>query len=102
MFNLAPLSWVGLICWIVALTSAVLWGRSFRHKQRNLMGNMGIYFTISALMLVLAIGSLSIKGLNFGLDFTGGTILELGSPKMVTTDEVQKAIEDFKSPELGD
>ncbi len=102
MFNLAPLSWVGLICWIIGLTLAVIWGQSFRRKQRNLMGNMGIYFGISALLLVLAIGSLSIKGLNFGLDFTGGTILELGSPKMVTTDEVQKALEDFKSPELGD
>jgi preprotein translocase subunit SecF len=102
MFNLAPLSWVGLVCWIIALTAAVIWGRSFRHRQRNLMGNMGIYFAISALMLLIATGSLAVKGLNFGLDFTGGTILELGSPKMVTTDEIQKALEDFKSPELGD
>ena len=102
MFNLSPLSWVGLICWIIALTTAVVWGRSFRHKQRNLMGNMAIYFTLSALVLCVAVGSLATKGLNFGLDFTGGTILELGSERMVTTTEVQQALEDFKSPELGD
>jgi len=102
MFNLAPLSWVGLICWIIALTSAVIWGRSFRHKQRNLMGNMGIYFTISALFLLVAVGSLATRGLNYGLDFTGGTILEMGAYKMVTVEEVQNAINDFKQPELGD
>lgn len=102
MFNLSPLSWLGVLCWAIALTAAVVWGRSFRHKKRNLMGNMGIYFTISALVLCVAIGSLATKGLNFGLDFTGGTILELGSEKMVTTTDVQQALEGFKSPELGD
>ena len=32
---------------------------------------------ISAVLLLLSIASLATKGLNFGLDFTGGTLLEV-------------------------
>lgn len=102
MFSLSPLSWFGLICWIIALVSAVIWGHTFRHRQRDIVGNMRIYFGISLILLCVAGGSLATKGLNLGLDFTGGTILELGSEKMVTVDEVQSALNGFKSPELGD
>lgn len=102
MFNLDPLSWLCLLLWIAALTAAVFWGRSFRHKQRNLMGNVGVYLAISGTFLVVAIGSLATKGLNYGLDFTGGTLLEVGVYKQVSTTEVQQALAEFKTPPLGD
>lgn len=102
MFHLSPMSWVGLLLWIVALTSAVIWGQSFRKRQRNLMGSMKIYFAISVLVVTIALGSLAVRGLNFGLDFVGGSILEVGVYKQVTVTDVQAAIEDFKQPELGD
>lgn len=102
MFNLAPLSWLSLLLWIVALTLAVRWGHSFRHKPRNLMGKLGVYIAISGTLLLVSLGSLATKGLNYGLDFTGGTLLELGSYKQVTVEQVHKALEGFKAPELSD
>jgi preprotein translocase subunit SecF len=37
--------------------------------------------------------SLSVRGLNFGLDFTGGTLIELGYPQAVDLVEVRKTLE---------
>ncbi len=33
---------------------------------------------ISGIMLLLSVGSLAVRGLNFGIDFTGGTLVEVG------------------------
>lgn len=34
-----------------------------------------------AILLVLSIGSLVTQDLNFGIDFTGGTLIEVGYPE---------------------
>ncbi|WP_282286315.1 protein translocase subunit SecF [Pseudomonas sp. PS02302] len=46
-------------------------------KTINFMGVRNIAFAITALLTVLALLSWFYKGLNFGLDFTGGTLIEL-------------------------
>ena len=102
MINLSVTSWIALAVWTVVLVGVVIWAQSFRKRQRNLMANLHYYAIISGLMLCLAIGSLATRGLNYGLDFTGGTLLELGSYKMVSAPEVQKLLADFKEPPLGD
>ena len=102
MFHLSIESWFCLLLWVAGLSSAVIWGQSFRKRQRNLMGNMAIYFGISALILCVAIGSLVTKGLNYGLDFTGGTLLEVGVYHQVKVEEVHQALEEFKTPPLGE
>ncbi|MBD8705856.1 MULTISPECIES: protein translocase subunit SecF [unclassified Pseudomonas] len=43
----------------------------------NFMGVRNIAFAITMLLTVLALFSWFYKGLNFGLDFTGGTLIEL-------------------------
>jgi preprotein translocase subunit SecF len=43
----------------------------------NFMGVRNIAFAITVLLTLLALGSWFYKGLNFGLDFTGGTQIEL-------------------------
>ncbi|NQY27622.1 MAG: protein translocase subunit SecF [Piscirickettsiaceae bacterium] len=43
----------------------------------NFMGRRKIATVFSALLLLTAIASLAIQGLNFGIDFTGGTMIEL-------------------------
>ena len=49
----------------------------------NFMGVRRFAVAITLLLSVASIGCLAVKGLNFGLDFTGGTILELGAPKII-------------------
>ena len=40
-----------------------------------------IFFSISAILVVLSIVLLFVKGLNFGIDFTGGTTLQFDLDK---------------------
>jgi len=46
----------------------------------------------SALLVLLTIWSLATRGLNFGIDFTGGTLLEVGYPQAVVLEDVRSAL----------
>lgn len=56
----------------------------------DFMGKRHIAAVVSAVLLVLSVGSLAIKGLNLGLDFTGGTVVEL---QFVEAPDLQKVRE---------
>lgn len=47
----------------------------------NFMGIRHIAFAVTVLLTLISLGSLATKGLNFGLDFTGGTLIELAYEK---------------------
>lgn len=49
----------------------------------NFMGVRNIAFAMTMLLTVISLGSLVFKGLNFGLDFTGGTLIELNYEKPI-------------------
>jgi len=44
----------------------------------NFIGNRNIALIFSAVLSIIAIGSLAIRGLEMGIDFTGGTLIEVG------------------------
>ncbi len=48
----------------------------------------------SALLVVVSIGAIIFKGLNFGLDFTGGTLVELHFPQAAVLENVRKDLLD--------
>ncbi len=48
---------------------------------------------LSGALILITFVSLAIQGLNFGLDFTGGTVIELGYQEPVETAEVSQALE---------
>lgn len=50
-------------------------------------------YGLSLLFLLLSLISLGYKGLNLGLDFTGGSVLELKFEKKVGTGDVRKVLE---------
>lgn len=43
----------------------------------NFMGIRHVAFALTVLLTLVSLGSLAVKGLNFGLDFTGGALIEL-------------------------
>ncbi|MDC0609112.1 protein translocase subunit SecF [Vibrio sp.] len=51
-------------------------------------------FAFSLLMIVASIGTLAVKGLNFGLDFTGGTLIEVGFEQPANLEKVRTALSD--------
>ncbi len=40
----------------------------------NFMGVRRLAFTVTLIMTLVSLGCLAVKGLNYGLDFTGGTL----------------------------
>lgn len=55
----------------------------------DFMSWSGIALVLSAIVLALSIASLSIRGLNFGLDFTGGTLIEVSFPQAADVEQVR-------------
>jgi preprotein translocase subunit SecF len=53
----------------------------------------GITGIISALLVIASIVSLSVNKLNFGLDFTGGTLLEVGFEEPADLNRVRSSLE---------
>ena len=46
----------------------------------NFVGRKKVWFTISTVIIVLGIGSLSVRGFNLGIDFRGGSSFEILAP----------------------
>jgi preprotein translocase subunit SecF len=65
-----------------------------KQTHYDFLAKRNVAFAISGILLLISIVSLSTRGLNFGLDFTGGTLIELGYPQAVDLIEVRKALED--------
>jgi preprotein translocase subunit SecF len=55
----------------------------------NFMGVRHVAFALTVLLTVVSLASLVVKGLNFGLDFTGGTLIELGYERPVELEQVR-------------
>lgn len=60
----------------------------------NIMGLRRMATIFSAALLILSIGALIGRGLNFGIDFTGGTLVEVGYETEVPLDDVRAALLD--------
>ena len=61
--------------------------------QIDFMGKRKYALVLSAALLVTALLSLGSKGLNMGLDFTGGSLLEVGFTEEVDPEEVRNLLQ---------
>lgn len=57
------------------------------------MSQRKIAALFSLLLIIASIGSISTKGLNFGLDFTGGTLVEVGYSSAEPLSNIRQTIE---------
>jgi preprotein translocase subunit SecF len=58
----------------------------------NFLGARYIAFGLSALMLVGTVVLIAVRGINFGIDFTGGVLVEVGYPEAVELSSVRDAL----------
>ena len=60
----------------------------------NFIGNRKIAMTFSGILMVIAIVSLFVKGLHMGIDFTGGTIIEVGYEQAADLTALRKTLDE--------
>ncbi|MEL7558946.1 protein translocase subunit SecF [Stutzerimonas chloritidismutans] len=58
----------------------------------NFMGVRHVAFALTVVLTLVSLASLAVKGLNFGLDFTGGTLIELSYEQPVALDQVRSQL----------
>jgi len=67
----------------------------FKSKgQIDFVGKKSIALSISALMILLSFGVFFLKGIKYGIDFAGGTLIEVKFDKTVPLDKVREALEE--------
>lgn len=64
-----------------------------RETNINFMAHRVRAAILTVGLILLAVGVLAFRGLNFGLDFTGGTLVEVGYPQAVELSEVRQTLE---------
>ena len=62
--------------------------------QFNFMGMRKVTSIVSASLIIFSISTLSYQGLNLGIDFTGGTLVEVGYPEAVNLDKLRQSFSD--------
>lgn len=68
----------------------------FFHKKTSypFMGTRRRWYVLSTILIAAALLSFFVRGLNFGIDFTGGVVLELVFPKAADLEQVRGALDD--------
>ena len=64
-----------------------------RKLKIDFMGRSRHAMVLSGILLALSIGSLLYQGLNLGVDFEGGTLIEVGYPGPAELDEIRAQLE---------
>jgi preprotein translocase subunit SecF len=67
----------------------------FFHKKTSypFMRTRRTWYVVSAIMIVVSLVSLATRGLNFGIDFTGGVVLELTFPQDADLEKIRGELE---------
>ncbi|UYM04753.1 protein translocase subunit SecD [Solicola gregarius] len=76
-------------------------------KIRNWLNNSGIklmkrsttWLAVSAAIVIVAIGGMLIRGMNLGVEFTGGRVLEYSTTEAIDVDDAREAVADAGFPQ---
>ena len=58
----------------------------------NFLGKRKLAMTVSLVLIVISIASLATRGMTFGIDFTGGTLVEVSYQESVAIDDVRDTL----------
>lgn len=63
-------------------------------RQFSFIKHRKIYYTVSVVILVIGLAFGLVRGLNYGIDFTGGTMVQIDMGKEVAMKEVEAVLDD--------
>ena len=78
-------------------------GKASFHFDRELhfMKHKKVFYIVSIAIIIIGLGFGVVRGLNYGIDFTGGTMIQMDMGEEVDIKDVEKAIKEFKlDPEI--
>lgn len=61
----------------------------------SIIKNRKTFMIISLAIIVIGLGMFAIKGLNYGIDFTGGTLIEMNVGKFISVDEIREIMNEY-------
>ncbi|MGH8827831.1 MAG: protein translocase subunit SecF, partial [Jiangellaceae bacterium] len=67
-------------------------------RSPNLMKNTARWLLISAVAVVISIAGIVVRGLDFGIEFTGGRIVEVSTTQVVDVEDARAAVADAGFP----
>jgi preprotein translocase subunit SecF len=65
----------------------------------DFLGKRRVAYVFSLLLILISLGSLATRGLNFGIDFTGGTLIEVAYEKAVELAQVRERLGEAGFPD---
>lgn len=66
----------------------------------DFMSKTKIFFAVSAVLFVLSLGTVFSKGFNFGIDFAGGTIIQMKFDSAPDVDKIRDTMDSLKIGEV--
>ena len=61
----------------------------------QIIGKRKIWFSISGTLILISVLAVAVFGMNFGIDFTGGSLTELNIESETSVSELRGAIEEL-------
>ncbi len=69
--------------------------KQFLNKTFNFIKHRKVFYIISIAVIVIGMGFAFIGGMNYGIDFTGGTMIQVEMGKEVPISDVENSIKEF-------
>jgi SecD/SecF fusion protein len=64
-------------------------GQQWKWIQKDIIGRRNTWFALSGVIVAISIGAILFKGLNFGIDFEGGTAVTFKTPQSTSIEQVR-------------
>jgi preprotein translocase subunit SecF len=80
----------------VRLREAVAVFRGQREFHVDIIGRRRLWFALSGALVTLSLAGLAFRGLNLGIDFRGGAIIEYENRAGITSDDIRETLARFE------
>ena len=69
--------------------------KQFLHKTFSFIRHRKVFYIISAGIIIIVFAVTFVRGMNYGIDFTGGTMIQVDLHEQVAISEVEEAVKEY-------